>query len=104
MGNLGARRVPSSIGAKRRKYWLLAATALAPFSLAISGPALAQCTPPPPTPDPVTNIATCNSGGNTYSGGINYNTDNGAGGTPIDLRLLSGVNVTIPLGSPGINA
>jgi len=66
-------------------------------------PALAQCTPPPPTPDASGN-ATCNLSGNTYPGGINYNTDNGLGGTPINLTLQSGVIVTIPAGAPGFNA
>ena len=34
----------SSVGAKRRKFWLMAATALASSSLGVSGPALAVCT------------------------------------------------------------
>ena len=36
----------------------------------------------------------------TYPTGIGYNTIN----TPINLTLQSGVNVTIPAGSPGVNA
>ena len=41
MGSLRQRRVLSSITLKRRKSWLLAASALASSSLGISGPALA---------------------------------------------------------------
>ena len=43
----------SNVGTKRRKYWLLAASALASSSLGLSEPALAQiCTPAQPSPDP----------------------------------------------------
>ena len=56
-------------------------------------PALAQCVG---TPDNVT----CSPGGNPYATGINVNTAN----TPINLTLQPGVNVTIPAGSPGVNA
>ena len=46
MGSLRQRRVLSSVTVKRRKSWLLAASALASLSLGISEPALAQtCTP-----------------------------------------------------------
>ena len=47
MGSLRQRRVLSSITVKRRKSWLLAASALASSSLGISGPALAanECGP-----------------------------------------------------------
>ena len=40
------------------------------------------------------------AGGNPYATGINVNTNN----APINLTLQSGVNVTIPAGSPGVNA
>ena len=42
----------------------------------------------------------CTPGGNPYASGINVNTNN----TPINLTLQPGVNVTIPAGSPGVNA
>jgi outer membrane autotransporter protein len=97
MGNLRQRRVPFGVCAKRRKFWLMAASALAPLSLGVSEPALAQCAGPPGN-------TVCTPGGNPYPSGINVNTDNGLGGTAINLQLLSGVNVTIPAGSPGVNA
>jgi hypothetical protein len=87
----------SSVLAKCREFWLLAACILAALSLAISEPALAQCA------GPASNTI-CTSGGNTYPTGINVNTDNGLGGTPINLQLLSGVNVTIPAGVGSVNA
>lgn len=93
MGRLRQGRVLSSITVKRRKSWLLAASALASSSLGISGPALAQCVG---TPDNVS----CSLGGNPYATGINVNTNN----TIINLTLQPGVNVTIPAGSPGVNA
>jgi hypothetical protein len=39
--------------------------------------------------------------GNPYPTGIGYDTQNGSGGTPINLTLQSGVIVTIPAGAPG---
>ena len=86
-------RLLSSVTVKRRKSWLLAASALASSSLGISGPALAQCVG---TPDNVT----CSPGGNPYASGINVNTSN----TPIAVTLQPGVEVAIPAGSPGVNA
>ena len=79
---------------KRRKSWLLAASALASSSLGISGPALAldECGPSP---------ATCTPALNPYATGINYT---GSETTPLSVTLQSGVNVTIPVGSPGVNA
>ncbi|WP_445216789.1 autotransporter outer membrane beta-barrel domain-containing protein [Bradyrhizobium sp. Pa8] len=47
---------------------------------------------------------TCTSVGNLYPTGIGYDTQNGSGGTPINLTLQSGVIVTIPAGAPGFNA
>jgi hypothetical protein len=91
------RSVPFSIAAKRRKLLLIGATSLAPLSLGLSEPALAQCA------GPASNTI-CAPGGNPYPTGINVNTDNGLGGAPIGLTLQSGVNVTIPAGSPGVNA
>jgi hypothetical protein len=88
----------------------MAASALAPLSLGVSEPALAQCSGP-------TTAVTCNATGNTYSspiagnpyqsnpaGGINVDTVNGLGGTAINLTLESGVNVVIPAGPGGVNA
>jgi outer membrane autotransporter protein len=49
------------------------------------------CTPPQPTPDPVTGNATCTG---TFNSNINYNTIN----TPINLTLQPGVIVTSPGG------
>ena len=85
--------MPFSITAKRRKSWLLAASALASSSLGVSEPALAQCVG-------TADNTICTPGGNPYASGINVNTNN----TPINLTLQPGVNVTIPAGSPGVNA
>ena len=90
-------------GGSRRLYGLrcrllssvslaVVATTMAAFDAGLS-PALAQCVG---TPDNVT----CSPGGNPYATGINVNTAN----APINLTLQSGVNVTIPAGSPGVNA
>jgi outer membrane autotransporter protein len=108
MGGLQQPRVLSRGTAKRRKFWLVAASCLAPLSLGVSEPALAQCS------GPTTNVS-CDINGNTYSTavpgnpyqqspGINVDTNNGLGGTPINLQLLSGVNVVIPAGAAGVNA
>jgi hypothetical protein len=70
--------------------------ALALLSLGVSEPARAQvCTPPQPTPDPVTGNATCTG---AFNSNINYNTVN----TPIHLTA-SGVSVTSP-GGDAVNA
>src|SRR4051812_4925591 len=90
-------RVLSSVGAKRRKFWLMAASALTPLSLGVSEPALAQCVPPPGGYG-VPISPTCSAG--TYNTNINYDTNNGLGGFPINLTLQSGVIVN----SPGGNA
>ena len=81
----------SSAGAKPRKSWLVAASALAPLSLCLSEPALAQCTGP-------ADSTICTLGSNPYATGINVSTVN----TPINITLQPGVNVTIPAGSPGL--
>ena len=90
----------SSIGAIRRKSWLLAAAALAPLSLGISGPALAACT----AVDAAGN-ATCSAGNYTDTGAagtfpapITYN--QATPNTPLNVTLDSGVNVTLT--NPGI--
>ena len=61
----------------RRKFWLMAASALAPLSLGVSEPALAQ---------------TFTTTGNDYPGGINVSTNQ----TPINVTLDPGVQVFIP--------
>jgi outer membrane autotransporter protein len=77
----------------------MAASALAPLSLGVSEPALAQCAGPPSN-------TTCTSGGNSYPGGINVDATlllNGFA-NPINLELQSGVNVSIPAGAGSFNA
>jgi hypothetical protein len=74
----------------------VAATTLAALDARLS-PALAQCA------GPASNTV-CTPGGNNYPSGINVDTNNGLGGTPINLQLLSGVNVVIPAGAGGVNA
>ena len=92
MGNcLRKLVVLSGVTAKRRKYWLLAASCLVPISLGVSEPALAQCTPPPPN---ASGTASCAAG--PYSN-INYNTGSTASG--LDLTLLSGVMVNSAVGN-----
>jgi hypothetical protein len=95
MGNLRQRRVLSSVTVKRRKYWLMAASALAPLSLGISGPALAanEC-----GPLPASGSITCTSANNPYPAGITYGQPTPF--TPLNVTLNSDVNVN--LSSPGI--
>ena len=93
MGSLRQRRVLSSVTAKRQKFWLMAASALAPLSLGISEPALAQCTGP-------ADATICTPTGNDYTSGINV----GTGNTAINVKLLPDVRVVIPIGSPIANA
>jgi outer membrane autotransporter protein len=100
MGNLRQRRVLSSVTAKRRKSWLLAASALASSSLGVSEPALAACIPPPGNYGFPGVNATCTG---SFNSNINYNTDNGAGGFPINLRL-DGTGAPVIVNSPGGNA
>jgi hypothetical protein len=87
-------RLLSSVTAKRRKFWLMTASALVPLSLGMSDPALAadECGPSP---------ATCTPALNPYATGINYT---GSETTPLSVTLQSAVNVTIPASSPGVNA
>ena len=92
-------RVLSSVGANRRKFWLMAASALTPLSLGVSEPALAQCVPPPGGYG-VPISPTCSAG--TYNTNINYDTNNGLGGFPINLTLQSGVIVNRLLPTPSL--
>jgi hypothetical protein len=78
----------SSVGAKRRKLWLMAATALATSSLGVSGPALAACTG--------TFDLVCPA--DTYT---NINVFGGPS-QALSITLDPGVVVTPPL--PGVNA
>jgi hypothetical protein len=85
MANLGPRRAAFSAYAKRRKLWLMAATALAPLSLGVSEPALAQCV------GLGTSTVTCPSA--TYPTGIVASQPVGAS-TDLNVTLQNGVNVT----------
>src|SRR5438552_4579582 len=79
MGNyLRQLVVLSSVAAKYRKFWLVAACILA--SLALSEPALAQL---------IGVSRTVTPGGNDYPGGINVSTNQ----VPLDVTLQAGVNV-----------
>src|SRR5215831_18892501 len=78
----------SGVMAKRRKYWLLAATALAPLSLGVSEPALAACS----------GVFTVNC---TVDNSPNINVFAGPA-QPISITLDPGVVVTPAL--PGVNA
>ena len=90
-------RLLSSVTVKRRKSWLLAASALASSSLGISGPALAAC-----SAVDASGNATCSAGTytdtvpqppGTFPAPITYNqpTPN----TPLNVTLNSGVIVTL---------
>jgi hypothetical protein len=88
--------VPCSVAARRRKFELLAASCLAPLSLGLSEPALAQCDG---TPDNVI----CTTSGNDYSSPVAGNPYQTAPGisvgtnkTPINVTLDQGVVVNIP--------
>jgi hypothetical protein len=76
-----------SCAAKCRKFWLIAACILAPLSLAISDPALAQCTPL------VGGNATCTG---TFNSNINFFANN----APINLTLQPPVTVTVQAAMP----
>jgi hypothetical protein len=103
----------ATISVRPRQSWLITLCALAALLLGLSEPALAQCSG---TPDNVTcpissdplNPYSFGFAGNPYSPpgspGINVNTDDGLGGTPITLTLQSGVNVIIPAGPGSVNA
>src|SRR5262245_43083654 len=89
----------SNVAAKRLTIGDRAASALAPLSLGISEPALAQCASPP-------SATTCTSGGNSYPNGINVDATNLINGfsTGINLTLQPAVKVDIPTGAGGVNA
>ena len=76
---------------------VVGAAALAALSVSISEPALAnnECGDLDGS-----GFVSCSPILNPYPTGIGYNTDN----TPITLKLPLGVRVTIPFGSPGVNA
>ncbi|GLR85403.1 autotransporter outer membrane beta-barrel domain-containing protein [Bradyrhizobium iriomotense] len=85
--------------------WLLSSVSLAVVATTAAvdaglSPALAlnECGPL------VLDSASCAPAGNPYPTGIGYDTNNGLGGTPINLTLLPGVIVTIPAGAGGVNA
>src|SRR5262245_42968083 len=101
MANVRQLRVPFSVCANRRKFWLMAASALAPLSLGVSEPALAQLGCSGPASNTV-----CNSGGNSYPTGINVDATNLVNGfsTGINLTLQTGVKVDIPTGAGGVTA
>src|SRR6516225_2386435 len=82
--------VLSSVSAKCRKFWLVAA--FVPLSLGLSEPALAQTC----GPLGATGSVTCTTGGNNYTGGINY----GNTGVPTTVTLDPGVQVFV---TPGNN-
>ena len=101
MGSLRQRRALSSITLKRRKSWLLAASALAPLSLGISGPALADNECGPLVGGSV--ICTSTTGiGNPYPNGIVYGLPPPPPANPfLNVTLNSDVNVTLSP-NPGI--
>jgi Autotransporter beta-domain/Autochaperone Domain Type 1 len=98
MRSRGQRRVPFNVC---RKFWLMAASALAPLSLGVSEPALGQlgCTGTP-------SDTVCTPAGNSYSSGISVDTTALLNGftNPIKLTLTSGVIVDILAGAGGVNA
>src|SRR5262249_62384113 len=77
------------VAAKRRKFWLVAA--FVPLSLGLSEPALAQTC----GPLGATGSVTCTTGGNNYTGGINY----GNTGVPTTVTLDPGVQVFVTPGN-----
>jgi hypothetical protein len=76
----------ASVGVRRRRLELLAASALMPLSLGVSEPALAQAC------GPLMVNVTCTSAGNNYTGGISYLQTTLA--TDLHVNLDSDVNVT----------
>jgi hypothetical protein len=97
MGSLRQRRVLSSVTVKRRKSWLLAASALASSSLGISGPALAANECGPLAGD---GSVTCFSNLNPYPTGITYGPPPPGPATQLHVTLNSDVNVALT--APGI--
>jgi hypothetical protein len=100
MGNFAQRRVLSSVTVKRRRSWLLAASALVSSSLGVSESALAQtCTPAQPNPDPTTGIATCTG---TFNSSIIYGPPPPGPASQLHVILDPGVNVTLPGSGIGV--
>jgi hypothetical protein len=89
MGSYRKLGVLTSVTAKRRKSWLLAASALASSSLGISEPALAANECGPLAGD---GSVTCFSNLNPYPTGINYS----APANQLHVTLNSDVKVTLP--------
>jgi hypothetical protein len=96
MGRVRQRHVLSTVTLKRRKSWLLAASALASSSLGVSQPALAanEC-----GPLDANGSVTCFAISSNYPTGITYGPPP-PGPTQLHVTLDPGVNVT--LASPGI--
>ena len=89
-------RLLSSVTVKRRKSWLLAASALASSSLGISGPALARTNAGhlmPPATLPALRRQPLSHRHHLQPANAQH--------TPLNVTLKSDVNVTIPAGSPG---
>jgi hypothetical protein len=88
------------VGVQPRKSWLLAASALASSILGAIGPAQSanECDPL------IGGAATCTAAKNPYSAGISYDTQDGFGGSPIDLSIQSGVNIVLKNGGSGVDA
>ena len=87
----------ASVGVRRRRLELLAASALVPLSLGVSEPALAEC-----SAVDATGNATCTAGTytdsvpqppGTFPAPINYNQS--TPNTPLNVTLNSGVIVTL---------
>jgi Autotransporter beta-domain/Autochaperone Domain Type 1 len=94
MGNQRKLGVLTRVTAKRRKSWLLAASALASSSLGISGPALAanEC-----GALDATGSVICTSAGNNYVTGITYGQP-----LPLPLNVTLNSDVNVNLSGPGI--
>jgi hypothetical protein len=87
----GQRRAPFSLCAKRRKFWFMAASCLAPLFLGVSEPALAACT----------GVFSVNCTAGTYNSPINVS----AGpAQAISITLEPGVIVDLPAGGNAVNA
>src|SRR5215468_10794943 len=84
-----------NLRARPRKSWLLAAFALASLSLCLSEPVLAQAC----GALDAAGSAICTPGGNNYTSGINYPTNN----TPISVTVQPTVQV-IPNAASNLNA
>ena len=90
-------RLLSSVIAKRRKFWLMTASALAPLSLGVSEPALAQSCSPVNTPGTLTAAQPSTMCTGTFNSNITFNGP--ATGTPLlTVTLNPGVSVTSPGG------